>query len=177
MSDQYPVTEAMAERSYINAEQYDAMYQRSIEDPEAFWSEQADKFLEWQQKWQTVSSANMEAGQIGWFLGGKLNVTINCIDRHLRDRADQTAIIWEGDDPADASHVTFQELADAVGKLANGLRARGVKKGDRVCIYMPMIPEAAYAMLACARIGAIHSVVFSAWRASASHANSRRHSF
>jgi acetyl-CoA synthetase len=107
-----------------------------------------------------VSSANFEAGQINWFQGGKLNVTVNCIDRHLAERGAQTAIIWEGDDPKDDAHISYQQLADAVGKLANGLRARGVKKGDRVCIYMPMIPEAAYAMLACARIGAIHSVVF-----------------
>ncbi|NKC00155.1 MAG: acetate--CoA ligase [Pseudomonadales bacterium] len=150
----------MAEHAYINNEQYLAMYERSISDPDGFWSEQADKFLDWNEKWQTVSSANFEAGQIGWFLGGKLNVTVNCIDRHLSERADQTAIIWEGDDPNDDALITYQDLADAVGRLANGLRARGVKKGDRVCIYMPMIPEAAYAMLACARIGAIHSVVF-----------------
>ena len=160
MSQVYPVPEAVAEHSYINNEQYLAMYERSISDPDAFWAEQADKFLNWEEKWQTVSSANFEAGQFGWFLGGKLNVTVNCIDRHLETRADQTAIIWEGDEPTDDAKITYQELADAVGKLANGLRARGVKKGDRVCIYMPMIPEAAYAMLACARIGAIHSVVF-----------------
>ncbi len=160
MSQVYPVPEAMAEHAYINNEQYLAMYERSISDPDGFWSEQADKFLDWNEKWQTVSSANFEAGQIGWFLGGKLNVTVNCIDRHLSERADQTAIIWEGDDPNDDALITYQDLADAVGRLANGLRARGVKKGDRVCIYMPMIPEAAYAMLACARIGAIHSVVF-----------------
>ena len=114
----------------------------------------------WREKWQSVSSANFDTGQIGWFLGGKLNITENCIDRHLPERAEQTAIIWEGDEPTDDTHITYQALADAVGKLANGLRARGVKKGDRVCIYMPMIPEAAYAMLACARIGAVHSVVF-----------------
>ena len=160
MSQVYPVPEAVAEHSYINNEQYLAMYERSISDPDAFWSEQADKFLNWEEKWQTVSNANFEAGQFGWFLGGKLNVTVNCIDRHLSTRADQTAIIWEGDEPTDDAKITYQELSDAVGKLANGLRARGVKKGDRVCIYMPMIPEAAYAMLACARIGAIHSVVF-----------------
>jgi acetyl-CoA synthetase len=160
MSQLYPVTEFMAERSFINNDQYLAMYQRSIDDPDAFWSEQADKFLDWDEKWSTVSAANIEAGQISWFQGGKLNVTVNCIDRHLASRADQTAIIWEGDDPSDEAHISYQQLSDAVCKLANGLRERGVKKGDRVCIYMPMIPEAAYAMLACARIGAIHSVVF-----------------
>jgi len=160
MSQVYPVTEFMAERTFINNDQYEAMYERSIEDPDGFWAEQADKFLQWDEKWSTVSSANFESGQVAWFQGAKLNVTVNCIDRHLAERGSQTAIIWEGDDPADDAHITYQELSDAVGKLANGLRARGVKKGDRVCIYMPMIPEAAYAMLACARIGAIHSVVF-----------------
>ena len=160
MSQVYPVSEQNAEHAYINNEQYLAMYERSINDPDAFWAEQADKFLNWSEQWHTVSSANFEAGQIGWFLGGKLNVTTNCIDRNLPERAEQTAIIWEGDDPNDDAHISYQALSDAVCKLANGLRARGVKKGDRVCIYMPMIPEAAYAMLACARIGAIHSVVF-----------------
>jgi acetyl-CoA synthetase len=160
MSQVYPVPEFMAERTFINNDQYQAMYERSIEDPDAFWAEQADKFLDWYEKWSTVSSANFEAGQVSWFQGGKLNVTVNCIDRHLAERGEQTAIIWEGDDPADDAHISYQALSDAVCQLANGLRARGVKKGDRVCIYMPMIPEAAYAMLACARIGAIHSVVF-----------------
>ncbi len=160
MSQVYPVTEFMAERCFINKDQYQAMYQRSIEDPDAFWAEQADKFLDWEEKWSTVSAANFDAGQVSWFQGGKLNVSVNCIDRHLPARAEQTAIIWEGDDPADSARITYQTLSDAVGRLTNGLRARGVSKGDRVCIYMPMIPEAAFAMLACARIGAIHSVVF-----------------
>ncbi len=160
MSELYPVPDFMLERCYINDEQYQAMYQRSVEDPEAFWAEQADKFLDWEQKWHTVVTADLPKGNIQWFDGGALNVTVNCIDRHLPDRAEQTAIIWEGDDPGLDAHITYQALADAVGRLANGLRARGVNKGDRVCIYMPMVPEAAYAMLACARIGAIHSVVF-----------------
>jgi len=160
MSQVYPVNEFMTERAFINQDQYQAMYKRSIEDPDGFWSEQADIFLQWQEKWSTVSSVNLDKGQVAWFQGGKLNVTINCIDRHLAERGEQTAIIWEGDDPGDDAKITYRELADAVGRLANGLRARGVKKGDRVCIYMPMIPEAAYAMLACARVGAIHSVVF-----------------
>lgn len=160
MSQVYAVSDEVAAHSFINNEQYLAMYERSIQDPDAFWAEQADKFLDWREKWQAVSSVNFDSGEIGWFLGGKLNITENCIDRHLPQRAEQTAIIWEGDEPTDDNHITYQALADAVGKLANGLRARGVKKGDRVCIYMPMIPEAAYAMLACARIGAVHSVVF-----------------
>ena len=154
MSQVYPVPEFMLERSFINAEQYDAMYQRSIDDPDAFWAEQADKFLDWDAKWHTVSSANFVEGQVAWFDGAHLNVSSNCIDRHLAERGDQVAIIWEGDEPTDQAHITYQQLAIEVNKLANALRARGVGKGDRVCIYMPMIPETAYAMLACARIGA-----------------------
>ncbi len=160
MSQVYPVNAFMHERAFINNDQYLAMYQRSVEDPDAFWAEQADKFLTWDAHWSEVSNANLDTGHVSWFTGGKLNVSVNCIDRHLPERADQTAIIWEGDDPGESTHITYQALSDAVGQLANGLRARGVGKGDRVCIYMPMIPEAAYAMLACARIGAIHSVVF-----------------
>jgi acetyl-CoA synthetase len=150
----------MADRAFINADQYEAMYQRSIEDPEGFWAEQADKFVDWYQKWDTVCEQDMSQGRVSWFAGGKLNISYNCIDRHLPERADQTAIIWEGDEPTDDKTITYQTLHDEVCRLANGLKARGVGKGDRVCIYMPMIPEAAYAMLACLRIGAIHSVVF-----------------
>ncbi|MEM7078931.1 MAG: acetate--CoA ligase [Pseudomonadota bacterium] len=160
MSETYPVAEQFAADSHINDDQYRAMYQRSIEQPEQFWAEQAAAFIDWQQTWDTVCSADFPAGKFAWFSGARLNVTENCIDRHLPARAEQTAIIWEGDDPGDAQHISYQMLSDQVNKLANGLRARGVCKGDRVCIYMPMIPEAAYAMLACARIGAIHSVVF-----------------
>ncbi|NBC23619.1 MAG: acetate--CoA ligase [Gammaproteobacteria bacterium] len=156
----YPVPDFMADRAFINEAQYRAMYQRSIEDPEGFWAEQADIFLTWEKKWDRVFSEDMPAGRVSWFEGGKLNISVNCIDRHLPDRAEQTAIIWEGDDPGDDKTITYQTLHDEVCRLANGLKARGVGKGDRVCIYMPMIPEAAYAMLACMRIGAIHSVVF-----------------
>ena len=160
MEQVHPVSEAVAQRSFINNAQYQAMYAASIEQPEVFWADQAKHLLTWQQPWTTVKEADMAAGNIAWFKGGRLNVSVNCIDRHLPTRGAQTAIIWEGDDPKDAKHISYQELHDEVCRLANGLRARGVKKGDRVCIYMPMIPEAAYAMLACARIGAIHSVVF-----------------
>ena len=160
MSQVYPVPEFIADRCFINNDQYTAMYARSIEDPQSFWAEQADKFLDWHAKWQTVSIAHMQSGDISWFGGAKINVTENCIDRHLADRAEQTAIIWESDDPDVDAHISYQQLSDEVCKLANGLRARGIAKGDRVCIYMPMVVEAAYAMLACARIGAIHSVVF-----------------
>ena len=160
MSDLFDIPAKIAERCLINPAQYQAMYKRSIDDPDAFWSEQADAFLDWIQPWSEVSEADMAQGRIAWFKGGALNVSVNCIDRHLPTRAEQTAIIWEGDDPADDTHISYQELYQRVCQLANGLRERGIKKGDRVCIYMPMIPEAAYAMLACARIGAIHSVVF-----------------
>jgi acetyl-CoA synthetase len=148
------------DRCYINDDQYAAMYERSISDPDGFWAEQADIFIDWTRKWDTIRDADMVTGKISWFAGGKLNISYNCIDRHLASRAEQTAIIWEGDDAADDKAITYQELHDEVCRLANGLKSRGVKKGDRVCIYMPMIPEAAYAMLACTRIGAIHSVVF-----------------
>jgi acetyl-CoA synthetase len=146
--------------AHINAEQYQSMYQRSINDRDKFWGEMANEFLSWEQPWNEVVSYDFFKGEAAWFAGGKLNVSHNCIDRHLPERADQTALIWEGDDPADSKHITYGELKEHVCKLANILKARGVKKGDRVCIYMPMIPEAAYAMLACTRIGAIHSIVF-----------------
>ena len=146
--------------AHINAEQYQAMYQRSIEDPDGFWGEMASEFLSWEQPWDKVVEYDFVKGEAAWFAGGKLNVSYNCIDRHLPERADQTALIWEGDDPADSKHITYAELKDKVSQLANALKARGVNKGDRVCIYMPMIPEAAYAMLACTRIGAVHSIVF-----------------
>ena len=160
MSEIYPVPSSMKARTLIDEAAYDSMYQRSIADSDGFWADQARAFLSWQQPWQTVSEADIPSGNISWFVGGQLNVSVNCIDRHLPHRGGQTAIIWEGDDPSDDLQITYQELYEHVCKLANGLRARGVKKGDRVCIYMPMIPEAAYAMLACSRIGAIHSVVF-----------------
>ncbi len=156
----YPVPDSMRDRTFINDDQYQAMYRRSIEDPHGFWAEQADIFLSWYRKWDTVFTQDMPNGRVSWFSGGKLNISYNCIDRHLPARAAQTAIIWEGDDPAQHKTITYQELHDAVCRLANALKARGVRKGDRVCIYMPMIPEAAFAMLACMRIGAVHSVVF-----------------
>ena len=156
----YPVPTDIKKNAHIDREAYKAMYQRSIDEPESFWAEQAKAFLTWEKPWDTVCSSDLEKGETQWFAGGELNITVNCIDRHLRDRAAQTAIIWEGDDPTEDKHITYAELHAAVGKMANVLKAHGVNKGDRVCIYMPMIPEAAYAMLACARIGAVHSVVF-----------------
>ncbi len=146
--------------AHVNAASYQAMYQRSIEDPEGFWAEMANSFLSWEQSWNRVVRYDFANGEAEWFSGGKLNVSYNCIDRHLPHRAHQTALIWEGDNPADSEHISYGQLHEHVCKLANTLKARGVRKGDRVCIYMPMIPEAAYAMLACTRIGAVHSVVF-----------------
>ncbi len=156
----YPVPEAFKTGTAINAERYKAMYDQSVNNPDQFWAEQAKDFLSWHKPWTQVTKSDLRKGEVAWFLGGQLNVSVNCIDRHLPARAAQTAIIWEGDDPSEDQFITYQELHDQVCRLANALRERGVKKGDRVCIYMPMIPEASYAMLACARIGAIHSVVF-----------------
>ncbi len=162
MSDEkiYPVPAAVATRAYIDEQKYQSMYARSIDDPEGFWSEQAKQLLDWTQPWTKVMDCDFQQGKIRWFDGGRLNVCHNCVDRHLPTRADQTAIIWEGDDPSIAKQISYRELHAEVCRFANVLKSRGVKKGDRVCIYMPMIPEAAMAMLACARIGAVHSVVF-----------------
>ena len=156
----YEISQNIKNDSLISEEEFSQMYHRSITNPDEFWHEQASKYLEWISEWDQVSEHDFSKGQVSWFKGGKLNATINCIDRHLAARADQTAIIWEGDDPDESNHISYQELYESVCKFSNALKERGVNKGDRVCIYMPMIPEAAYAMLACARIGAIHSVVF-----------------
>ena len=156
----YPVSDHWSENAWITKEKYEDMYQESVESPDSFWEKQAAEFLDWSVKWEQVYSADFSKGHSSWFLGGKLNVTANCIDRHLDNRGDQTAIIWEGDDPSEHKKISYKELHEHVSKMGNVLRQRNVKKGDRVCIYMPMIPEVAYAMLACARIGAVHSVVF-----------------
>jgi acetyl-CoA synthetase len=154
------VSEKAKAHTFIDSAKYDAMYKQSIEQPDVFWGEQAKEFIDWYQPWDTVSKVDMKNSEISWFTGAKLNVSYNCIDRHLATKANNTAIIFEGDDPSDDLKVTYQELHDHVCRLANLLKERGVKKGDRVCLYMPMIPETTYAMLACARIGAIHSVIF-----------------
>ncbi len=156
----YKVTAAAKQRSHMDAARYQELYQQSIDSPEEFWAEQAGELLHWHKPWKSVCESDFRTAQAKWFAGAKLNVAFNCIDRHLERRGDQTAIIWEGDEPSDAKEISYRELHSHVCKFANALKARGVAKGDRVCIYMPMIPEAAYAMLACARIGAIHSVVF-----------------
>ena len=156
----YPVPADAAARAHIDNDTYLDMYARSINDPDTFWSDRANEFLTWDTPFGSVSTADFHKGEARWFEGGKLNASVNCLDRHIAERGDQVAILWEGDEPTDDAAITFSEALEAVCRLANVLRDRGVKKGDRVCIYMPMIPEAAYAMLACARIGAIHSVVF-----------------
>ncbi len=156
----YPVSKSAMQRAWVVNDQYLSMYRQSIDDPEGFWAEQAEKFISWSKKWDTVQEWDYDQVSIKWFVNGKLNVTYNCLDRHLESRGDQVAILWEGDDPGTDKKITYRELHEMVCRLANVLKQRGVKKGDRVSIYMPMVPEAAVAMLACARIGAIHSVVF-----------------
>ena len=156
----YSLSEAEKENSIISEEDFNSEYLESINNPEAFWKIKAKETLDWFSNWNEVALSKMEVGEVEWFKAGKLNACFNCVDRHLETYGDKTAIIWEGDDPKDNEKISFQTLHKNVCKFANLLKSRNVKKGDRVCIYMPMIPEAAYAMLACARIGAIHSVVF-----------------
>ncbi|MDX1605834.1 MAG: AMP-binding protein, partial [Candidatus Competibacterales bacterium] len=156
----HPVPADIAANAWIDEAKYQSMYQRSIDDPEGFWAEQAEEFLTWFKPWDKVWEHDYTKAHIRWFEGGKLNVSYNCIDRHLETRGNQVAIIWEGDEPNQDKKITFRQLHEEVSRLANALKSAGVKKGDRVCIYLPMIPEAAYSMLACARIGAVHSVVF-----------------
>ena len=156
----YKVPDAYASRAHIDNDKYLELYERSVNDPEGFWADQAETFIHWFKKWDKVWDWSYYEGRIRWFEGARLNVCYNCVDRHLDTRGDQTAIIWESDDPGVDLHITYLELHSLVCKFANSLKSRGVKKGDRVCIYMPMIPEATVAMLACARIGAVHSIVF-----------------
>ena len=164
MSDNqiYPVPAEFAAQANITAAQYDEMYRQSVDDPEGFWSEQAEHYLSWFKPWNSVCdwSFAREDLHINWFSGGELNVSYNCLDRHLETRGDQVAIIWESDNPEKHRKITYAELHREVCKFSNVLKAQGVGKGDRVSIYMPMVPEAAVAMLACTRIGAMHSVVF-----------------
>jgi acetyl-CoA synthetase len=155
-----PVKENIAKNVWINKQQYQQMYQESIANPDEFWGEQA-QYLDWITPFSKVKNTSFEGDvSIKWFEDGSLNVAANCIDRHLEKRGDQVAIIWEGDDPSESKKITYKQLHEEVCRLANGLKNLGVKKGDRVIIYLPMIVEASYAMLACARIGAVHSVVF-----------------
>ena len=160
MAKTYPVPNNFIANAHITADRYEQLYSESISQPDIFWEKQANEFLDWIKPWDEIHSSNLPAGKVQWFSGATLNASVNCIDRHLPEKSNQVAIIWEGDSPDEDAKITYQKLHDEVCKLANSLRARGVKKGDRICIYMPMIPESVYAMLACARIGAIHSVVF-----------------
>ena len=157
----HPVTDEWAKRAHIDEAKYNEWYKASIEDPDAFWGEHG-KRVDWIKPFTKVKNTSFEYDDVSikWFEDGTLNVCANCVDRHLATRGDQTAIIWEGDEPTNDKKITYKELHTAVCKLANAMKERGVKKGDRVTIYMPMIPAAAYAMLACARIGAVHSIVF-----------------
>ena len=161
----YDVKPEIAAQAHLKSmPEYQRMYARSLAEPQEFWAEQG-KRLDWFTPWHTVFDADYEAVDFGWFLGGRLNACFNCVDRHLQTRAEQTALIWAADEPGVYRRVSYRELRHEVCKLANVLLAHGVRKGDRVCIYMPMIPETVYAMLACARIGAIHSVVFGGFSA------------
>lgn len=159
--NKHPIPVNIAKDTLITADQYKKMYQESIQDPAAFWREQG-KIVDWMKPYQQVKNTSFDPGHIhiGWFEDGTLNVAANCLDRHLETRGDQTAIIWEGDDAKESKKVTYRELHQSVCRFANVLKAQGIKKGDVIAIYMPMVPEAAVAMLACARIGAVHSVIF-----------------
>ena len=156
----HPLIESFSQKSLIGPDVYESQYLESMDNNDKYWAEQAEKFIDWTKPWATVSRVDYKKAQIAWFEEAELNVAYNCIDRHLATKADQTAIIFEGDEPGDHRNISYQELHDEVCRFSNILKQRGVKKGDRVCIYMPMIPEVGYAMLACARIGAVHSVVF-----------------
>ena len=151
-----------------NLEEYFQIYRKSVRNPEGFWEEIAEEHFQWRRRWDKVLSWDFEKPEVKWFEGAQLNISENCIDRHLYTRADKTAIIFEPNDPSEsAQHITYRQLHAEVNKMANVLKAQGVKKGDRVCIYLPMIPELAYTVLACARIGAIHSVVFAGFSSTA----------
>ena len=157
----YPVPETLQANGIISEEQYNAMYQESVTNPDKFWGEHKN-IIDWYKEPTIIKNTTFDPENVSikWFEDGQLNVSYNCIDRHLAKNGKKTAIFWEGDEPSDTQTITYQELHYEVCKLANGLKKLGVKKGDCVAIYMPMVPQAAYAMLACARIGAIHSVIF-----------------
>ena len=152
---------AIAKQAHVDAKGYEELYAASIADPDGFWAEHG-KRIDWIKPYSQISDVSYDANDlhIRWYADGTLNAAANCLDRHLAERGDQTAIIWEGDEPDQQRHITYKELHEDVCKFANVLKANGAKKGDRITLYMPMIPEAAVAMLACARIGAVHSVVF-----------------
>ena len=156
----YEPSEEIINNAVISNDEFEELYKESINNPDQFWDREARNYLSWDKEWDVVKESDLAKGDINWFKGAKLNASVNCIDRHLENNGEKIAIIWEGDDPQDSLKITYKQLYESVCRFANALKKRGISKGDRVCIYMPMIPEAAYAMLACARIGAIHSVVF-----------------
>jgi acetyl-CoA synthetase len=164
----FPASPEFSKGAHIQSrKEYDALYRRSIQDPESFWSEQAETMLSWYGKWSKTLEYSFEKPNIKWFIGGTLNASYNCLDRHLADwRKNKAAIIWEGDDGSYRTF-TYQQLYYEVNRFANVLKKKGIRRGDRVSIYLPMIPEIAISMLACARIGAIHSVVFGGFSAQA----------
>jgi len=165
--ESYPIPDEFQQRAHISEQRYRDLYRRSVDDPEDFWSEQAESCVSWSGRWKKVFDGDFARGDVRWFEGGRLNACYNCVDRHLATRGGQTAIIWEGNEPGESRAITYCELHEQVCRLANVLKSRGIVKGDRVCLYMPMIPEAVMAMLACARIGAIHSVVFAGFSSEA----------
>ena len=165
MSEALPVKEHIARRAHVgSSEEYQRLYRESLEDPAGFWGKQAE-LLHWFHPFHTVVDGDFREVDFGWFLGGRLNACYNCVDRHLATRGDKTAIIWAKDEAGEYERISYRQLYREVGRVANVLRRLGVKKGDRVAIYLPMVPELAYSMLACARIGAIHSVVFAGFSA------------
>ena len=161
----FEVPRTNQEKTYLSSDQYQKLYDFSVQDPENFWAQEAKKNISWYQPWDTVLNWDYSKAEINWFLGAKLNVCFNCVDRHLEKRSDKIAIIWEGNEPGDLRRITYKELHYEVSRFANVLKAQGVEKGDRVALYMPMVPELAFAMLACARIGAVHSVIFAGFSA------------
>src|ERR1051325_2564902 len=165
MSEALPVKQQIARSAHVGSfEEYQRLHRESLEDPAGFWGKQAE-LLSWFHPFHTVTDGDFGAVDFGWFLGGRLNASYNCVDRHLATRGDKTAIIWAKDEAGEYERISYRQLYREVGRVANVLRRPGVKKGARVCISLPMVPELAYCMLACARIGAIHSVVFAGFSA------------
>ena len=161
----YPPKPHIVDSAHINSmQEYERLHRLSLDDPETFWAKQAER-ITWFHPWDPVFDSDYQNVDFGWFLGGRLNACYNCVDRHLKKRGNQDAIIWVKDEPGEYEHITYRQLKHEVSRVANVLRHHGVQKGDRVCIYMPMIPELAYTMLACARIGAVHSIVFGGFSA------------
>lgn len=161
MANSYPVIPRIAKNAHIQGvEQYNEMYEKSINDPQNFWGDLARENLLWFRDFDQTLAGDLTTGDIAWFLNGKINVSVNCIDRHLADKADKVAIIWEADEVGQGKSITYKELLQETCKIANAMKAAGVKKGDTVAIYMPMIPEIAYVMLACTRLGAVHRYRF-----------------